>query len=73
MHKEKKERMRQEKRQAKEDAHASMTSYINRDQYHFLYESVLDINKKIQDHSKHVDEIEQKLLEVSQLRKRRKE
>jgi hypothetical protein len=44
----------------KEDAEAQITSYINKDQFNTLYESILDINKKIIDHSDVVDEIEKK-------------
>ena len=50
-----------------------MTSYINKEQFNNLYESVLDINTMITHHSETVDEIEKKLLEVNQMRKKRKE
>jgi len=54
---------------AKEAEEAHITSYINKDQFNLLYESILDINKKIIDHSEVVDEIEKKLLEVNKKRK----
>lgn len=53
----------------KELEEAHITSYINKDQFNVLYESILDINKKIIDHSEVVDEIEKKLLEVNKKRK----
>lgn len=58
---------------AKEAEEAHITSYINKDQFNLLYESILDINKKIIDHSEVVDEIEKKLLEVNKKRKIRQE
>lgn len=57
----------------KEAEEAHITSYINKDQFNTLYESILDINKKIIDHSEVVDEIEKKLLEVNKKRKVRQE
>ena len=57
----------------KEAEEAHITSYINKDQFSTLYESILDINKKIIDHSEVVDEIEKKLLEVNKKRKVRQE
>lgn len=57
----------------KELEEAHITSYINKDQFNVLYESILDINKKIIDHSEVVDEIEKKLLEVNKKRKIRQE
>ena len=65
MRKEKRDRLKQEALQKQMEAEAHLTSYINKDQFNHLYESILDINKKITDHSESVDEIEKKLLEVN--------
>lgn len=48
-----------------------MTSYINRDQFNKLYESIIDINTKITNHSEVVDFLENKLLNVHKKRKQR--
>lgn len=72
-HKEKKERAKQEALAKQKEAEAHLSSYINNDQFNHLYESVLDVNLKITQHSETIDEIEKKLLEVNQLRKKRRE
>lgn len=63
--------MEELKKKEAEEAH--ITSYINKEQFNTLYESILDINKKIIDHSEVVDEIEKKLLDVNKKRKVRQE
>jgi hypothetical protein len=78
-HKEAKKRERFDKKEQqklqdlkdKEDSEAHITSYINKEQFNTLYENILDINKKIIDHSDVVDEIEKKLLDVNKKRKLR--
>jgi hypothetical protein len=70
---ERKENRKLEAIKQKEADEAHITSYINKDQFNTLYESILDINKKIIDHSEVVDEIEKKLLEVNKKRKVRQE
>lgn len=72
MRKEKRDRLKQEALQKQQEAESHLTSYINRDQFNILYESILDINRKITDHSETVDTIEKKLLEVNKKRKNRK-
>lgn len=72
MRKEKRDRIKEEAQQKQIEAEAHLTSYINRDQFNHLYESILDINKKITDHSESVDDIEKKLLEVNKKRRNRK-
>tara|TARA_B110001450_G_C17223900_1_gene320602 strand:+ start:161 stop:442 length:282 start_codon:yes stop_codon:yes gene_type:complete len=70
--KERLERKELKKQQAlleKEKEEANTTSYINKEQFNNLYENILDINKKIIDHSEVVDEIEKKLLDVNKRRK----
>ena len=57
----------------REKEEANTTSYINKEQFNNLYENILDINKKIIDHSDIVDEIEKKLLDVNKRRKIRNE
>lgn len=39
----------------------------------FLYESILDINQSVQNHSEIIDQVEKKLLEVNKIRKDKKE
>ena len=72
LRKERRERLRQEALEKQAEAEANLTSYINRDQFNILYESIMDINRKITDHSESVDEIEKKLLEVSKKRQKKK-
>ena len=71
--KEKREKLKQEALERQQEAEAHLTSYINKDQFNVLYESILDINTKIQEHSEIVDEIEIKLQEVNRRRKNRRE
>ena len=71
--KEKREKLKQEAVERQQEAEAHLTSYINKDQFNVLYESILDINTKIQEHSEIVDEIEIKLQEVNRRRKNRRE
>ena len=71
--KEKRENKRKEALEKQKEEESKFPSYINKDQYKILYESIMDINKKIYDHSQIVDEIESKLLEVNEKRKKRKE
>ena len=46
-----------------------MTSYINRDQFNKLYDSIVEINGQITFHSEAVDELENKLIKVQTKRK----
>tara|TARA_B110000285_G_C14833661_1_gene472066 strand:- start:107 stop:550 length:444 start_codon:yes stop_codon:yes gene_type:complete len=71
--KEKREKLKQEALERQQEAEAHLTSYINKDQFNVLYESILDINTKIQEHSEIVDEIEIKLQEVNRRRKNRRD
>jgi hypothetical protein len=38
-----------------------------------LYQAVMDINESVTEHSRTIDEVELKLLEVNQMRKKRRE
>ena len=49
-----------------------MTSYVNREQFTTLFDSISDINKKITGHSEQIDELETKLLELHRRRRERK-
>jgi len=71
--KERRDRLRQEAIEKQKEAEAHLTSYINRDQFNILFDSIVDINKKISSHSETVDELERKLLDVNRKRKIRKE
>ena len=71
--KDKREKLKQEAVERQQEAEAHLTSYINKDQFNVLYESILDINTKIQEHSEIVDEIEIKLQDVNRRRKNRRE
>jgi len=68
---ERKARKRQEEQERQKENEAHLTSYINREQFNMLYESIDEINKKITDHSVVVDELEQKLLQVNRKRRER--
>ena len=56
-----------------EEKIGTKASYINKEQFDFLFESVLDINGMVSKHSADIDEIEMKLLKVSKLREQRKQ
>ena len=72
LRKERRERLKQEALEKQAEAESNLTSYINKDQFNILYENIMDINRKITDHSENVDEIEKKLLEVSKKREKKK-
>ena len=62
-----------EKIEKQKEAEAHLTSYINKDQFDILFESTLEINQKIYQHSEIVDELERDLLKINRKRKQKKE
>mmetsp|Transcript_24171 Transcript_24171/g.37154 ORF Transcript_24171/g.37154 Transcript_24171/m.37154 type:complete len:83 (+) Transcript_24171:2645-2893(+) len=64
--------MRQEELEKKQEAEAHLTSYINREQFDTLFDSIMKINSSVSLHSETIDEMERKLLQVNRKRDERK-
>ena len=62
--KERREIKRLEALEKKKNADSAVQSYISKDQFNFLYDSIFSINDKMSKHSSVVDELEKNLLEV---------